>query len=197
MLLSSKKLLHFINHLMIQTSCSLLRGINVSGTKKILMADLKALYEALNLQNVKTYIQSGNVVFQHAPEETETLAPRIGAAILAQYGFDVPIVIRSASEVEAVLHANPFLKREGIELTQLHVSFLSEAPDPQRIGVLKEANIGADEWEIVGKEVYILCNNGYGNTKLSNGFLESKLKVQATTRNWKTVQTLNEMLSVK
>ncbi len=191
-----------------KTYISILRGINVGGQKKILMADLKKLYESLNFLNVKTYIQSGNVIFDY--QETENLnenkvilqeiqqnipqqiADKIANKITEQYGFQVPIIIRDVEEIESCIKNNPFIGKYA-DFDKFHVSFLSQTPTESNIDKLKEGYFGDDEYLILGKEVYLYCPNGYGITKLSNNFLENKLKVIATTRNWKTV---NELLRI-
>jgi uncharacterized protein (DUF1697 family) len=183
-----------------QTYVSILRGINVSGQKKILMSDLKDLYANLNYKNIQTYIQSGNVVFSY--ENTEKLdkealklliSKQIGDEITQKYNFHVSVIIRTAEEIANCLTKNPFLTDSNILLDKLHVSFLSEIPKKLYVDTLQELNFEADSYKIIDKEVYLYCPNGYGNTKLSNNFFENKLKVIATTRNWKTI---NELLKI-
>ncbi len=168
---------------------SLLRGINVSGQKKIKMDDLKALYEDLGFSNVRTYIQSGNVVFESLLDR-DTLAGKIQTAIMAQYGFEVHIVIRTTTEMQEVLACQPFTEAET---AQLYVSFLDNLPTLERVETLKAFNFAPDILQIVGKTVYLRVDS-YGKTKLSNAFIESKLQVKATTRNWNTLNNLVAML---
>jgi uncharacterized protein (DUF1697 family) len=170
---------------------SILRGINVSGQKKILMAELKKLYEELGFKNVKTFIQSGNVVFE-SKSDTK-LAKKIEQKISEQYNFDVPVIIRTTEEMQQVINANPFLKQKNIDTTKLHVTYLSGIPQQEHITKANTYAYEPDQFIISGKEVYLYCPNGYGNTKLTNNFFENKLKVTATTRNWKTT---NELLSI-
>ncbi|HYK77648.1 MAG TPA: DUF1697 domain-containing protein [Daejeonella sp.] len=176
------------------TYISMLRGINVSGHKKILMADLKALYENLNFQNVSTYIQSGNVIF-HSDENLsdQQFAEKIRSQIFNQYGFEVPVLIRTLSQLQNTLSSNPFLKQEGIDLEKLHVTFLSEKPNPANLTGIQSNIYLPDEFIISEQEIFLHCPINYGETKLSNKFFESKLKVLATTRNWKTVNKLVEI----
>ena len=108
------------------TYIAILRGINVSGKNKILMQDLIALFESLNFKNVKTYIQSGNVVFDsNSLKNLETL---IQQKIKEQFGFDVPVIVRTVDEITNILKHNPYLKQKNIELDKLHITFLSERP---------------------------------------------------------------------
>jgi uncharacterized protein (DUF1697 family) len=176
-----------------KTFLSILRGINVSGQKIIRMADLMALYEELNFKNVTTYIQSGNVVFNS--NDGKDLAKRIKQKIAKKYNFQVPVIIRTGEEMKTVLNHNPFLKEKNIETDKLHVTFLAENPKPELIDKLKGLNFEPDRFIPSSKEVYLYCPNGYGRTKLSNNFFESKLNVTATTRNWRTVNELFKILS--
>ncbi|HYV95393.1 MAG TPA: DUF1697 domain-containing protein [Chitinophagales bacterium] len=172
---------------------SILRGINVSGHRKIPMAELKLLYSELKLKNISTYIQSGNVVFSADKINSKALAKSIEQKILEKYNFDVPVIIRTIDEIQSTLNNNPFLKEKKIEIDKLHVTFLADQPDKENLEKLKSYHYEPDRFIITGKEVYLYCPNGYGNTKLSNNFFESKLKITATTRNWRTV---NELLKI-
>jgi uncharacterized protein (DUF1697 family) len=177
-----------------QVFVSILRGINVSGQKKILMADLKALYEGLKFKDVTTYIQSGNVIFKSDSKLSDAaLAEKIEAAILKQYSFTVPVVVRSISQLENIISENQFLKEKNIDLEKLHVTFLSEVPAKSATEAIKLLDYPPDRFSVAGEEVFLYTPGGYGETKLSNKFFENKLKVTATTRNWKTVNKLLEI----
>ena len=177
-----------------QTFISILRGINVSGQKKIWMADLKKLYEGLSFSDVKTYIQSGNVIFESDSKSSEIqLAKKIEKAIFTKYNFEVPVIIRTKEELGKIVSQNPFTKEKNIDLKKLHVTFLSEAPDKEKIDQIKQVDFLPDRFAIKGKEIYLHIPVSYGETKLSNKFFENKLKVSATTRNWNTVNKLFEM----
>jgi len=176
------------------TYISILRGINVSGQKLIRMEDLRKLYEGLGFTDVTTFIQSGNVIFNtvHAVSEN-SLSEKIEKAIEEKYSFFVPVIIRTADEIQAILLSNPFLDEEDIDREKLHVTFLDEVPNPALSADIKANNPSPDRFVIKGRDVYLYCPGGYGNTKLSNTFFEKKLKVHATTRNWKTVGKLAEL----
>ncbi len=179
-----------------ETFISILRGINVSGQKKILMTDLKALYESLKFKDVITYIQSRNVIFKtNSKSSDQDLAKKIEQAIHKKYNFHVPVIIRSVEEIENIISINPFLKNKDINTEKLHVTFLEEAPQPTSLESIKDFDYPPDEFIIIGKEVFLHCPDSYGETKLSNKFFESKLKVSATTRNWKTINKLIEIAS--
>jgi uncharacterized protein (DUF1697 family) len=173
---------------------SILRGINVSGQKSIQMASLKELYEKLLFKQVTTYIQSGNVVFK-APKSgsDRALAKKIEDAISKKYKFEVPVIIRTLAEMEKVISTNPLVKKKDINLERLHVTFLSENPKHENLKIVENIDCPPDQFIIIEKEIYLHCPNGYGISKLSNNFFENKLKVSATTRNWKTVNKLAAM----
>lgn len=177
-----------------KTYISILRGINVSGQKKILMADLKTLYESLKLKDVVTYIQSGNVIFKTSDKaDDKTLAAKIEKAISKKYGFEVPVIVRSAEEMQAVLKNNPLLKDKTVNPERTYVTFLSEPPSKEALAALSKTDFSPDRFIVTGKEIYLFVPVSYGETKLSNNFFEKKLKVTATTRNWKTVNKLAEL----
>ena len=175
-----------------ETYIAILRGINV-GKKQVVMADLKRLLETAGLSDVQTYIQSGNVVFRHEKQDEKTMARRLETLLTANYGFDVPVLVRSAREWDETLAANPFLQRENTAPDKLHVTFLADAPEPALLEKLETVDFKPDEFAVVGRDVYLYCPDGYGRTKLSNTFFEKKLKVSATTRNWATVNKLGEL----
>jgi uncharacterized protein (DUF1697 family) len=168
---------------------AMLRGINVSGRNKIKMSDLHALFEGLGHTAVTTYIQSGNVVFT-SPARAASLATDIEQRIARDFGFDVPVVLRTKSELSKVIAANPFAKAD---LAKVHVTFLAKQPDAALVRALRDHESPPDEFRIVGREVYLHCPAGYGNTKLNNTFWERKLRVGATTRNWNTVTKLLDL----
>jgi len=174
---------------------SILRGINVGGNRKILMKDLKVLFEKLGFAEVETYIQSGNVVFESDQKlSTADLEVKIQQAITEPFGFDVPVIVRTADEWAKSIGNNPFWKEKEADIDRLHLTCLKEFPSLELIEKIKSFQFLPDRYEIIGKDVFIFCAAGYGTSKLTNPFFESKLKVPATTRNWKTVMKLHEMI---
>lgn len=173
---------------------SILRGINVSGQKKIKMTDLKSLYEAHGFENVVTYIQSGNVVFDSDVADVSKLRSMIEESIEKKYGFQVPVQLRTHKELKKIIADTPFghinLEKDG---TKVLLSFLSSVPDASRVDDLMGFVIAPEALFVKGTEVYLYCPNGYGKSKLSNNSIENKLNVMSTTRNWKTVHKLHEM----
>lgn len=175
---------------------SILRGINVSGQKKIKMADLTSLYELLSFRNVVTYIQSGNVIFDAESKDKAVLKARIEETIEARYKFHVPVEIRTNGEIENIIKNSPFGSIDLVEDgTKVLVTFLSSKPEGGKVSELQKYVAAPEKLCVKGKEVYLYCPNGYGKSKLSNTFLERKLGVAATTRNWKTVHKLYELSS--
>jgi len=177
-----------------ETYISILRGINVGGQKSIQMTGLKELYEKLAFKKVTTYIQSGNVIFNTSKRESDqALVKKIEAAIFKKYKFEVPVIIRTLAEMEKVVSVNPLVKQKNINIERLHVTFLSDNPRPEHLKIMETINYPPDQFIIIEKEIYLHCPNGYGISKLSNNFFENKLKVIATSRNWRTVNKFAEM----
>ena len=173
---------------------SMLRGINVSGQKSIKMDDLIKLYESLNYKNVSTYIQSGNVLFDSSEEKLENIAGKIEKKIKKEFSYDVPVIIRTKNDLGHIINTNPFLKRKNIDHSKLHFTFLSKLPEGQVPLKIIETKSDEDEFYIKSKEIYLYCPNGYGRTKYTNSFFENNLNVNATTRNWNTVNKLFKMM---
>jgi uncharacterized protein (DUF1697 family) len=171
------------------TYISILRGINVSGSKLIKMEALKKIYEEAGFKNVQTYIQSGNVIFQSKKASLKSIGSIIVKAIFAKTKFEVPVLVKELAELKETLNNNPFLKKRKEDINFLHVTFLEGVPLKENIEKMQGAYL-PDEFSIAGKDIYLFCPNGYGRTKLNNNFFENKLKMAATTRNWKTITEL-------
>lgn len=169
---------------------ALLRGINVSGQKKIKMAELKEILTSAGLQNVQTYIQSGNVIFE-SEESSEGAARRIEGAIFKAYNFEVPTVVFEPSYLKNVIDQNPFLSKVE-ETKKLYAIFLFDDLTQEGLDRLASAELGGDEYAIVDGVVYTCYHQGMGKTKMDINFIEKKLKVRATSRNWRTVNILSE-----
>ena len=176
-----------------ETYISILRGINVSGHKLIKMDALKKLFEDLSFKNIRTYIQSGNVIFETKKVDTKNLEAKIEKQIFKTFGFEVLVLVKEKNEWKTVLNNNPFLKNRNEDISKLHVTFLSSEPEQTNIDNILQTKFNNDEFIILEKIIYLFCPDGYGNTKLSNNFFENKLKVSATTRNWKTIIELNKL----
>ncbi len=175
---------------MMKTYIGLLRGINVGGHKKIKMADLRAHLGEVGLMEVQTYIQSGNIVFKSSIEDTAVLSKTIQDMIFTNFGFEVPVVILKSEDLERALIQNPF-KEQPIET--FCFTFLSDHPLMENIENLNSINYPEEKFKLIGKTVFMYLPNGFARAKLSNNLFEKKLKVSATTRNWKTVNKLIEL----
>jgi uncharacterized protein (DUF1697 family) len=157
------------------------------------MKDLITLYKSLTFNKVKTYVQSGNVIFDSSVADPEKLSELIEAKIKQIFSFSVNVIIRTANELQQIIINNPFLKKEGIDIGRLHVTFLSDIPSEIALNEVSKIKDETDDFVILGKEVYLFCPNGYGRTNLSNNFFEKKLGIITTTRNWNTVNKLMEI----
>jgi len=171
-----------------RTCISMLRGINVGGHKKVTMEQLRRCYESLGFDGVRTYIQSGNVIFEQQTAEGAVMVDRIQTGIKRSFGLDVRVIFRTKEEMLSVIKNSPF---KDLDQGKVHVTFLSEKPASPPLKEIDAARDRAEKVSVSGREVYLFCPNGYGKTKLSNQFLEGKLNVYATTRNWRTVNALS------
>ena len=175
------------------TYIAMLRGINVGPGKIVKMERLRASFEALGFDGVETYVQSGNVIFESEQKSPAGLSNKIEEQIQHTFGFRVPVLVKTSKEIAQIVSDNPLVKEKGIDHSKLHVTFLSDAPPKTAVKVLKPLATGRERFRILNCEIYLYCPDGYGNTKLSNNAIEKKLSVVATTRNWRTVNTLLEM----
>ncbi|MGD0567500.1 MAG: DUF1697 domain-containing protein [Candidatus Sulfotelmatobacter sp.] len=172
---------------------AMLRGINVGGHKRIKMDQLRTSLEALGLQQVKTYIQSGNVVFKTAIISPAALTKKIEDKILSQFGFPVSVICRTVQEIEKTIKNNPFVNQAGIDHEKFHVAFLSQAPAPAALKKLADLTLAPDQSRCLGREVYLYFPNGVSGSSLWKHPLDGVLSVVTTTRNWRTVNTLHQM----
>ncbi len=153
------------------------------------MDKLKELLVMPGFKNIATYIQSGNVIFDHSETDKNVLINKIEAKLLKGLGYEVKTLLRTIPELEAIIKNTPF-KKHADDMRQ-HVSFLSVVPDATASKALLEQQTEFEQFRFAGTEVYILVKKGeYGETKFSNTFLEKKLKLAATTRNWETVNKM-------
>ena len=172
---------------------ALLRGINVGGKNKLLMRELVALFEVAGATDVRTYIQSGNVVFRASATTVKRIPKTVADAIAKQHGLDVPVVLRSASEWCKAIERNP-LRGTPDDAKQLYVGFLATKPTAAALKQLDPDRSPGDTFAVVGREVYVRCPDGVARTKLTNQYFDSRLKTISTFRNWKTTLKLAELL---
>jgi uncharacterized protein (DUF1697 family) len=171
---------------------ALLRGINMGGRKRLPMKDLAHLFADAGAREVRTYIQSGNVVFRAAPGAAGALAAAVEKGMADRFGFTAPVVLRTAEELAAVVADNPF-PAAGADPKALHVLFLAHPPDPERAAGLDPDRSPPDAFALGAREVYLYLPNGVARTRLSNDWFDRRLGTRSTGRNWRTVLTLLEM----
>jgi uncharacterized protein (DUF1697 family) len=172
---------------------ALLRAINLGPTNKIAMPDLVKLFVETGCDNVRTYIQSGNVIFEASAVLEERLPNLIQEEIQKRFGFNVPVILRTVREKRDVLRSNPFLC-EGAAEDMLHVMFLAEQPKPAATKSLDPHRSPPNRFVVRGKEVYLLFPQGFARNKLSGAYFDSKLGTAGTVRTWRTVKKLLELM---
>ncbi len=175
-----------------KTYISILRGINVGSHKRIKMDSLRQTYEGLGFTNVQIYIQSGNIIFQYREEQIHLIKHLIEDRILQEFGFEVPVLLIDQMMLTDIIKNNPYSAES--DLTFLHVTLLSSNPEQKNIDKINPNNYLPDQYTINNQVIYLYCSKGYGHTKLSNNFFESKLQLSASTRNWKTLLQLATMV---
>ncbi|MGY3052652.1 uncharacterized protein (DUF1697 family) [Pedobacter sp. UYEF25] len=176
-----------------QTYISMLRGINVSGHKIIKMQTLRTMYQKLGFKEVTSYVQSGNVVFQAETHTEKKTAELISQEIKKEFDFEIPVLVLTVQSLKEIIKNNPFLKQSDKEEAFFHVTFLSEKPKPYEQELIELKKKKEEAIAFAEHAIYLFCPDGYGQTKLHNTFLENKLNVPTTTRNWKTTKKLIEI----
>lgn len=176
----------------LQPYVALLRAVNLGSRNKVSMPDLRSVFVALGGEDVKTYVQSGNVVFRSKADDPGKLTRVVEKQLRSELSLDVRVLLRTQAELASLLAANPFAARQR-DPTKLHVTFLLDAVEKARGRKVEATQLEPDEFRIVGREVYLHCPEGYGRSKLSNAYFEKELGVAATTRNWRTVTKLAEL----
>lgn len=174
---------------------ALLRGINLGGHNRVSMPDLRNLFTTLGHDGVRSYIQSGNLIFNSTVDDPARLAAEIERGVARDLGVSVTVLVRTSDELTRVVANNPFTGRD-VDASTLHVTFLADEPDPDRATELRAPAGMPDEFVLASREVYLHCPEGYGRTRLNNTFFEKRLATAATTRNWKVVNTLLDLTGV-
>jgi len=175
---------------------ALLRGINVSGRNKIIMSDLRILFEELGFSEVTSFIQSGNVIFRSEERDTKRLEQQIEIAIEKIYGFLVPVIVITKSKIEKILEENPFKPEQKGDDSKIYYVFLKDVPKKEAKESLEDLKFENERFFMSKDFIYLKCLIGMGDAKLNNNLFEQKLKVKATTRNHKTTTKLMELLLV-
>ncbi len=177
------------------TYIAFLRGINVGGHKKIKMADLRLLFEEIGYKNAMTYIQSGNVIFNSLDEDRGKLEYQISEAIKNHYGFEVPVLVKTTTEIKKILGTNPYNDPEDLASNKIYFVLLQEIPQKEDIETTSTIIFENEKFVITPECVFIRYDLGAGKAKCGINFFESKLKVATTSRNYRTMTKLLELSS--
>ena len=173
-----------------KTYIALLRGINVSGHKIVKMEILRKVLGELDYENIATYIQSGNIIFDSAIDDVAVLEQQIAYKIEEHFGFLVPVLITTLSELKTVVADNPFVAENLADATQPYVAILSAVPTTENLAQLQSTDFANDKFINKNRVLYLWYADSAANTKLNNAIIEKKLQVKATARNWKTILKL-------
>lgn len=171
----------------------MLRGINLGNHNKISMPDLVGLFGSFGFSTIRTYLQSGNILFESEQTDREALSALIESGIMNAFGYCVKVFLRTPGDFKRIIANNPFLQKPNADPATLHVTFLQRLPTSSEREDLGPALRDGDEFAIGEQEIFLYCPNGYGRTRLSNSFFERKLDQPATTRNWNTVTALYKL----
>jgi uncharacterized protein (DUF1697 family) len=175
------------------THLALLRGINVSGHNMMKMEMLKSTLESIGFQNVVTYVQSGNVFVDSDEESASKVGFVIKQEIFKAFGHEVPVVVLNKEDLENCLKNNPYLREKDVDTKKLYVAFLSNTLRVESINDLKISQFKPDEAVINGNKIFIKYAVGAGKTRLDQKYIEKKLNLTASIRNWNTVTQLLKM----
>ncbi|MEK6481224.1 DUF1697 domain-containing protein [Catalinimonas sp. 4WD22] len=190
---TAKLLKEYANSTKLMTYVAFLRGINVGGHRKIKMQDLQFSLARMGLNNVKTYIQSGNIVFSASENKADYLSKEIEVSIEKDFGFEVKVIVKNGAQLKEIITKNPYLSDESADISKCYLTLLTDISKKEQAELLSALKFPHDEFHLMDDIIYLYCTNGYGKTKLSNDFFEKKLKQPATTRNWKTMLKMLEI----
>lgn len=166
-----------------------LRGINVGGKNKVKMETLREVFSTLGFENVKTYINSGNIIFETKKTEGNKLAQKIEKAIEKEFSLSLKVMVRTMAEIEEIVENNPFAGQFEND-KDLHVMFLDEALPPEKRDFLLEQNSENEMFAVVNREIFCLLRVSVLDSLLGKDFIGKKLKVSATGRNWRTINKI-------
>jgi uncharacterized protein (DUF1697 family) len=173
---------------------SMLRGINLLGHKRVEMARLRVMFEGMGFEQVRTYINSGNVVFKTGKHAPAALSKKIEERMVAEFGFGALVITRTAAELGRAIEGNPFVKESRSDPSRVFVGFLGQAPTPDAIEKLQARAAKTERVHCCGREIYAYYVDGMGKARLlTHGVVERVLAVDVTMRNWNTVSKLHEM----
>ena len=177
-----------------KTHLALLRGINVSGHNMMKMEALKTMLENIGFTNIRTYLQSGNV-FVDSEEDASKVGFMIKQEIFKVFGHEVPVIVITKEDLELCFKNSPYLKEKDLDTKKLYVAFVSTVLKSENINDLKISQFKPDEASIDGNRIFIKYAVGAGKTRFDQKYIEKKLNLTATIRNWNTVTNLLAMYS--
>jgi uncharacterized protein (DUF1697 family) len=172
---------------------ALLRGINVGGKNALPMKDLARIFERAGCKGVRTYIQSGNVIFD-APAGVSGFAESVKTQIEKQFGYKIPVMLRTSAKLRQIIRDNPFLAA-GVPERTLYVSFLADLPAARAVTALDPGRSTPDAFCVPGPQIYLHLPKGVADSRLTNAYFDSKLSTISTARNWATVLKLAAMMA--
>lgn len=172
---------------------ALLRAVNLGSRNQVSMPKLRTALETAGFADVRTYVQSGNVVAASRHRKPDAVARAITTVIRTEFGLDVPVVVRTYDELTGVVAANPFPQAAKERPKQLSVTFLEAEPDAAKVEALLAGEATADTCRVIGRELYVDYLGGMAGTRLTPQYFESRLGVRGTARNWRTVLAITEM----
>lgn len=178
-----------------ETYAAFLWGINVGGRNKIAMAELRIALENDSYSNVRTYIQSGNVVFESDFDKTDDIAISIQKIIQDVFTLDIPVVVKTKERLGLILSESPYSDEEYVASNKTYVVLLFQTPNGDLLTSFKSLRFPNEEFQVAERCIHVLCKHGYGKAKLNNNFIASKLKVTATARNYRTMQKVLALMA--
>ena len=175
-----------------KTHIALLRGINVGGHKKVLMAELRELLSNSGFKNVQTYIQTGNVVFQTGIKDISALENNIQKSIMNHFGFEVFVLVKTRQDLNRIFNACPFSEEKKLKS---YFTILHNRPNDELVKIASEKVYEGEEYQIINDCIYYFCEKGYGQAKFNMSLFERKLKTASTSRNYNTIVKLLSLTS--
>ena len=173
-----------------KTDIALLRGINVSGQKKIRMIDLRDHLDELGWEGILTYIQSGNIIFRCQKGNPVKIANEIKLKLKEKYGFDVPALVLEPQDLLHIIQNHPFARDPGNVVERLAVTFLFDKPQADLVKNLEGIRQPNEHFQVYGKFIFLYYPDGFGRAVFTNNAFEKALQTEATTRNWNTIHKL-------
>ncbi len=170
----------------------LLKGVNVGGNNKVNMETLRAVCENIGFTNVKTYINSGNIIFDSSESTNDNLAKKISDAIEREFSLNIRVVVRSMDEINSIIAKNPFAGKFEEE-KNMHILFLNEPVPAEKAELLISQNTESEQYAVIDYEIYCLLNEGFLSSLLGKNYIDKKLKIPSTARNWRTVNKIAGM----